>query len=46
LSDFILVTLKQNFLLKKVKNYTQITHALILASNCIFYIFVKFLDAL
>jgi hypothetical protein len=39
---FYLVTCKNKFLLKKVKNYTQITPAVILASNCSSYIFQIF----
>jgi hypothetical protein len=38
---FYLVTFKHIFLIKK-KIYTQITHALFLAFNSIFYIFFKF----
>jgi len=40
------VIFKHNVLLKNVKIYTQINHALILAFNFILYIFFKFLDAL
>jgi hypothetical protein len=39
--------IEHNFILKKWKFYAQIIHALILASNSIFYIFFcKFLDTL
>ncbi len=46
--SFYLFTFKHIFLLQKVKtNYTQITHAVFLASKYIFYnYFFKFLDAL
>jgi len=37
------VIFSHNFILKNIKNYTQITDAFILASNPIFYNFSQFL---
>jgi hypothetical protein len=39
---FYLVIFKHDFLPEKLKNYTPITQALIMASNSIFYIFFNF----